>query len=82
MKRITSTEANRSFSKILASVIKGETAEITVRGEAVVKMERISPIQKKRDAEKQRQWDAFITRLREQPVLNIPRGTRDELYNE
>ncbi len=38
MKKVTSTHANRSFSRILADAIKGQTTEITVRGKVVAKI--------------------------------------------
>jgi prevent-host-death family protein len=82
MAKISSTEANRSFSKLLAQVRSGRTAEITVRGEIVAKIVPVEKIDEAAKAEKQRLWEEFIDRLRKQPVLNIPRGTRDELYDD
>ena len=82
MTKISATEANRHFSKLLAKVQKGATAEITVRGEVVARLERVTPKERAADEERKKQWDEFIERLRKQPVLNIPRGTRDELYDD
>jgi prevent-host-death family protein len=82
MKRISATEANRSFSKLLASVRKGKPAEITVRGEVVARLEPVSRQDRASDEERRKDWEKFMEHLRSQPVLNIPRGTRDELYDD
>jgi prevent-host-death family protein len=82
MKRISATEANRSFSKLLASVRKGKPAEITVRGEVVARLEPVSPQNRAADEERRKDWEKFMEHLRSQPVLNIARGTRDELYDD
>jgi prevent-host-death family protein len=82
VKKISATEANRNFSKLLARVRKGEPAEITVRGEAVVRMVPVSRAGRTAAASRLRHWEEFIERLRTQPLLGIPRGTRDELYED
>ena len=82
MKRVTSTDANRNFSKLLARAIKGQATEITVRGKVVARLEGVPQSDPAAEAEKQKRWEQFIERLRNQPVLNIPRGTRDELYDD
>ncbi|MFO1123032.1 MAG: type II toxin-antitoxin system prevent-host-death family antitoxin [Hyphomicrobiales bacterium] len=82
MKRISATEANRSFSKLLASVRKGKPAEITVRGEVVARLEPVSRQDRASDEERRKDWETFMEHLRSQPVINIPRGTRDELYDD
>ena len=82
MKRISATEANRSFSKLLASVRKGKPAEITVRGEVVARLEPVSRQDRASDEERRKDWEKFMEHLRSQPVLNIPRGTRHELYDD
>jgi prevent-host-death family protein len=80
MPRITATDANRSFSQLLARVRAGETAEITVRGEVVARLEPASK-RPRRAAAERKNWDAFIDRLKKQPVLDVARGTREELYD-
>lgn len=81
MSRITATDANRSFSQLLAQVRAGETAEITVRGEVVARLEPVTKRPRKTATERKR-WDEFIDRLKKRPVLGVPRGTRDELYDD
>lgn len=80
MTRITATQANRAFSSLLARVRAGESAEITVRGEVVAELRPVNRNSRKRDVAKQKNWDAFMNRLRKQPVIPVPRGTREELY--
>jgi prevent-host-death family protein len=82
VKKISATEANRNFSKLLAKVRKGEPTEITVRGEAVVRMVPVSRAEHTAAAARQKKWEEFIEHLRTQPPLGIPRGTRDELYDD
>lgn len=82
MPRVTSTEANRSFSKIPVQVRKGKVAQITVRGEVVAEM---LPVKKANEAEaaaKKKSWEAFKERLRTQKPVGAPRGTSDELYDD
>lgn len=80
MPKITATEANRNFSRLLADVQAGKSVQITVRGEVVAELRPVSKAAAKRDAEKQNAWAALIKRLRTQPPSGVPRGTRDELY--
>jgi antitoxin (DNA-binding transcriptional repressor) of toxin-antitoxin stability system len=82
MSKITATEANRNFSKLLASVRKGRAAEITVRGEVVARIERVTQKQRESDKERQKSFEEFMVRLRKQKPLGVPRGTRDELYDD
>jgi prevent-host-death family protein len=78
MKQVPSTEANRSFSKILARAAKGETVAITVRGKIVA---RIVPDQDYNDVALAIRRREHMERLRRQPVLNLPRFTRDDMYD-
>ena len=80
--KISATEANRNFSKLLAKVRKGEPAEITVRGDVVVRMERVEKPDPVGEEKRKKDWEKFMDELRKQPVLGIPRGTRDELYDD
>lgn len=82
MTKISATEANRSFSKLLARVRKGQIAEITVRGEVVARMEPVKRRSPAVEARRRKDWEAFMERLRNQPVLNLPRVSRDELYDD
>ncbi len=79
MKTVTATEANQHFSRVLERVERGETVTITKRGEAVA---TLSPAKRVNCEERNAAHKRFIERLLTQPALNIPRGTRDELYDD
>jgi prevent-host-death family protein len=78
MKKVTSTEANRSFSKLLARAAKGEPTEITIRGKVVARLQPVSEEEKQREAA----FQELLERLRSQTPMGIPRGSRDELYDD
>jgi prevent-host-death family protein len=80
MKSITSTEANRSFSKLLGRAMKGETVAITHRGRVVA---RIVPEADQREkARRDAAFGALLERLKKQPAMNLPRISREELYED
>jgi prevent-host-death family protein len=76
---ITATEANRDFSKLLEEVATGVSIGITKHGRMVA---TINPVQQAEDAAAQAAVREHLARLRMQPCLGIPRGTRDELYDD
>ena len=78
MKFFSAAEANRQFSKILRDVRQGETVIVTSHGEPVAKI-----IPAGRDiAERKEALTRLFARLDSQPVLNLPRISRDELYGD
>lgn len=76
---ISSADANRHFSRLLREVREqGATYVVTSHGKPVA---RIVPIDVQRSAqERELAKQRLLERLRSQPALNIPRWTRDELY--
>ena len=74
-KPISAAEANRKFSEVLRGVREGQSYIVTAHGKPVA---RISPPQRGGHSRKSR--EAFIRWLEAQPVRNIGRWTRDELY--
>jgi prevent-host-death family protein len=78
MKMITATEANRDFSKLLEEVTEGESIGITKRGKMVATLNPVKATAEEAEAFKR----DHIAWLRNQPCLGIPRGTRDELYDD
>ena len=66
----------------MAKVRKGQSAEITIRGEVVARMTPVSEAARKSEAERRKTWEEFMERLRTQPPLGVPRGVRDELYDD
>lgn len=78
MKAITSTEANREFSKLLRAVAQGESIQITSRGRPVAALTPIdSRALKRRAASKA----SLLARLHGQPHGGARDGSRDELYD-
>ncbi len=78
---IKASDANRQFSQILQRVGKGESFVITSHGKPIAE---IKPIDAS-DADKERRKAALqrlLKRLDSQPVVNIGKWTRDELYDD
>jgi prevent-host-death family protein len=78
VRTVSATECNRHFSKILRDVCAGETVIVTLRGKPVAEIRSANRTVADREAAKQ----ALFTRLCSQPVLNLPRIRRDELYDD
>jgi prevent-host-death family protein len=78
LKTVSATECRRHFSKILRDVRAGETVIVTLRGKPVAEIRSPNPVIADRGAAKQ----ALFARLCSQPVLNLPRIRRDELYDD
>ena len=77
MKQVTSTEANRDFSKLLQSVAGGEVVQITSRGRPVAMMLPVAA----HSQPKQPAVDRLLARLQAQAATDTPRDwARDELY--
>lgn len=74
-KAISAAEANRKFSQVLREVREGHSYVVTSHGKPVA---RISPPHRNGVSRKSR--EAFFRWLEAQPVRNIGRWTRDELY--
>ncbi len=78
MTKVTSTTANRQFSKLLADALDGKSTDITVHGKLVARLVPVSPDEEKRE----KLFREHLALLRKRPVLNLPRVTRDELYDD
>jgi len=77
-KFVSAADANRNFSQILQKVRRGRSFVVTSHGKPVA---RIVPITES-DAVASSAWNALLERLRSQPVVDIGRWTRDELYED
>ena len=73
---VSAAEANREFSKLLRGVREGNSYVVTSHGRPVAKLVPISKSPEEREAAFQK----LLARLRSQPVQNIGRWTREELY--
>lgn len=77
-KTISAAEANRGFSEILRGVRDGHSYVVTTHGRPVA---RIVPAELE-DAARDAKKEALLERLRNQPVMNAGRWTREELYED
>jgi len=75
---ISAAEANRRFSLVLREVRDGETYVVTSHGRPVAKIVPIDPDDRVADAA----MTALLARLRSNPVLNLPRMTRDDMHDD
>ncbi|HEV8208609.1 MAG TPA: type II toxin-antitoxin system prevent-host-death family antitoxin [Vicinamibacterales bacterium] len=73
---VTAADANRDFSKLLRAVRDGDSFVITSHGKPIAKIIPFTTEDRVRAAAKKR----LIAHLRAQPIMNIGRWTRDELY--
>jgi prevent-host-death family protein len=74
---ITSAEANRAFSRLLREVREeGRSFVVTAHGRPVA---RVLPVEPRND-DRHRARAALRARLAAQPVTDIGRWTRDDLY--
>jgi prevent-host-death family protein len=75
-KPISAADANREFSRLLQDVKKGQSYVVTSHGKPVA---TIAPVgERSRFAVQARA--VLLARLRDEPVMEIGRWTRDELY--
>ncbi len=75
---ISAAEANRRFSTVLREVRDGASYVVTSHGKPVAKIVPISPDDRVADAA----MEALLARLRTNPILNLPRVTRDEMHDD
>jgi prevent-host-death family protein len=78
MKYFTAAEANRQFSRILREVRGGETVIVTSHGQAVAKIVPAGDDGVDREEATKR----LFARLDAEPLLNLPRISRDEMHND
>jgi prevent-host-death family protein len=83
MKQVSAAEANSNFSSVMQDVAQGETVVVTQDGRPVARIEPVTDADAKFDAlqreeARKRLWE----RLMSQPVLNLPKISRDELYED
>ena len=77
-KAVSAAEANRKFSQLLRGVREGRSYIVTAHGEPVAK---IVPVGRE-DRVAAGAKAALLARLRSQPVIDVGRWTRDELYED
>jgi prevent-host-death family protein len=75
-KAISAADANRKFSQLLRDIREGHSYIVTSHGRPVARIAPVNSDTQQREAAKA----ALLKRLRSQPVINIGKWTRDELY--
>ena len=73
---VTAAEANRRFSQLLRTVREGRSYVVTAHGRPVAKIVPVGP----QDQTATGARTALLARLRAEPVVDIGRWTREELY--
>jgi prevent-host-death family protein len=76
-KVISAADANRKFSQLLRDVRRGRSYVVTSHGKPLAK---IVPV-RETDAVASAAWTALLARLRSQPVVDIGRWIREQLYS-
>lgn len=76
-KAISASDANRKFSQLLREVREGQSYVVTSHGRPVARIAPVPADSRRRNAA----HTALLNRLRRQPVINIGRWNRDELYD-
>jgi prevent-host-death family protein len=77
---VSAAEANRSFSRLLRGVREGRSYVVTAHGRRIARLTPLSddaPDNRVRQAAKRE----LLRVLESQPVIDIGRWTRDELYD-
>lgn len=75
---VSAADANRKFSQLLRAVRDGHSYVVTSHGKPVAKLVPVG----REDSVTSDARAALLARLRAQPVLDIGRWTRDELYDD
>jgi prevent-host-death family protein len=76
---VSAAEANRHFSRLLRGVREGHSYVVTAHGRPIA---RLAPIDETADDRlREAAKRELLARLKNQPVVDIGRWTRDELYD-
>jgi prevent-host-death family protein len=75
---ISAADANRNFSMLLRGVRDGQSYVVTSHGKPIA---RIIPADEPDTAAEGARL-ALLTRLRNQPAIDVGRWTRDEIYED
>jgi prevent-host-death family protein len=74
--RVSATQANRNFSRILRHVQDGHSYVVTSHGRPVARLIPVNQHGKVPSAAR----DILLSRLEQQPLIRVGRWTRAELY--
>jgi prevent-host-death family protein len=83
-KTISAAEANRQFSRVLREVREeGASYTVTSHGEPVAQIVPANTVQAaEQKSRRDEEWKQLLERLRNQPVRNLGKWSRDELYDD
>lgn len=79
VKTVSAAQANREFSKLMQIAEAGEEVVVTSRGKPKVKIVRADEAESEKQR-RQKAFDELTRRLNSQKALNLPRATRDDMY--
>lgn len=80
VKTVSAAQANREFSKLMQIAEAGEEVVVTSRGKPKVKIVRADQADSE-TARRQKAFDELTEMLKSRPILNLPRATRDDMYD-
>jgi prevent-host-death family protein len=80
--RISAAEANRNFSQLLRGVREGRSYVVTSHGRPIARLVPINEAKAADDRIREAAKRELLRRLEGQPVIDIGRWTRDELYDQ
>lgn len=76
---VSAAQANREFSKLMRLVESGEEVVVTSRGKPTIKLVPVIEVDDTA-MRRQRAFDAMTRRLESQTAQNLPRATREDMY--
>jgi prevent-host-death family protein len=79
VKTVSAAQANREFSKLMQIAEAGEEVVVTSRGKPKVKIVRADEANSEMER-RQKAFDELTRRLDSQTARNLPRATRDDMY--
>jgi prevent-host-death family protein len=77
---ISAAEANRNFSRLLRGVRAGRSYVVTSHGRPIARLLPAAEGAEEERRVREAAWRALLERVAEQPVIDIGRWARDELY--
>ena len=77
---VTACEARRNFSRLLRGVREGYSYVVTEHGRAIARLVPAAQCGAVEKRVREAAFRALLERLRTQPIIDIGRWTRDELY--
>jgi prevent-host-death family protein len=79
---VSAAEANRSFSRLLRGVREGRSYVVTSHGRPIARLSPINDAKSADDRVREAAKRELLRRLESQPIIDIGRWTRDELYDQ